>query len=364
MCLVSNVGSYAEEPIFSITRDGSGNVISLDYFGPAEGLKRLKIDGKEIHELQTLRSVFLNHHEISDEEIDYLVSLRSVVDIRIGDIPEEVVMTEEQLSRIGQMTWIESLTLSRRPESHEAWSFINKLTDLKSLRIIYDFYDQASLYLVDLSQLEELYINGDLSHIAAENITKLQNLKDLTVISSDIDDQFVCTISSLPRLTRFDIKSYSYSKKKLTPKVFDAIAGMKGLQSLEMNIQASAEDLMPLSELASMEKLVLYNCERISFSLTGKMPKLRSLNLGGNQNSETLKYIVGHENIRVLDLYQTLCSEQLVDVLSSLPNLERVVLKGWEDSEALDYAKMQLENFSILQRYNGQFLIVKHGHDF
>lgn len=200
------------------------------------------------------------------------------------------------ISFIANFTYLEKLNLSKNPIKD--LSAIKNLKKLKELDITGTKVDTL-LYLEKLTGLEILTISGlpitSLNHLAG-----LTNLKELTCSANKIKS--LEPLKNLILLEELDI-SLNYDIKDVVP-----ITGLANLEKLVMN-KVEIGSLEPLTPLVNLIYLDCYNAGISDLSPIKKLPKLMHLDLSHNSISDlgplrSLRYItfLGLGSTKVSDL--------------------------------------------------------------
>lgn len=245
----------------------------------------------------------------------------------------------------------------------------------ESCNVIYDVYKEAKqvaiisipslLHLEQYTDWEYLSINEDLLFDDVCSLSKLENLKGLSLNTGMLDDiSCLSNLKNLQYLSIPNIKKYKYPSLELLANMKEleylnindannaSISGeiLKNLTKLkQLNISSiSFEDYSFLEHLTNLEELcvaetTISDADLIAIS---KLINLRYLNLRGNENFVTIDPLESLVNIEYLDLGR--CeSLKSIGAIADMKNLKELSMDYCfevSDIEAVE----NLENLRML----------------
>ncbi|KAL6635653.1 RNI-like protein [Neocallimastix sp. 'constans'] len=273
--------------------------------------------------------------------------------------------------------------------------FISKLPIYKSIKKFkyieyrdfnYNSKTFNSTYFTKLSNLEELEFKfsgkteqGRMSHTEngniGKNVLKLSdNIKKLTLVSIDLEEENIDEISKLSNLEKLDLKNseirvmapnkYLECLKNLNNltelaikhsgiKVFDFIYSLKNLKKLYLNNpKMEDDDIHNLSKLTDLEELTLYDVycsEDLNYDELKSLTNLKSLALHdiytiSEYFTEIPNFVFYLTNLRELNVT---CAtlKSIPSQIFSLKNLESLNISDAE----IDSVSIDLTNFKNLK---------------
>lgn len=262
------------------------------------------------HNLPGLRRLTLVRHDVSVQELKYIATLTRVVALDVGSVTwglkeDEVSVSGEGLSQIGNMVWLEELEINASGLGEEGWSFLTNCNALRSLRIGRDvpvtdsFFEQVA----NCQSLEILEIRGtnrSFSDSALVHVAKLGNLKVLRLSSTRLTDNGVESLGQLVNLEMLNVYG------PLTAKSLDHARPLRNLRHLGLSIKSAPAPAMAIvASFANLETLDLASAE-----------------LGDAELAE----LRGHRSLRRLYLNNTKVTARSLEMLESIKSLEHVSL--------------------------------------
>ncbi len=300
------------------------SIDSLEGIEYAVNLKKLSIDGYNIHSLSPLAGLTsLTNLEIGRmRSTDDISPLSGLINLTELDLNNGIV---EDLSPISGLTNLTTLDLSYTNVSD--LSPISGLTNLTTLNLYYAIISDLSPIsgLTNLTTLDFSYTNvNDLSPISGltnlttlkfnhanvtniDSISGLTNLTTLIISQNKIND--VSPISGLTNLTTLD--AWGNQIVDVSP-----ISGLINLTYLDLT-ENDIKDLSSLSNLTNLEALFLMRNEISDISCISEMNNLVALNINNNHISD-------------------------VSVVSKFPNLQELNAKN----QVISYDAGEIESVS------------------
>jgi len=246
----------------------------------------------------------------------YRGQLGEMVEVEKGSwrIPgEPVYCTVDDIDKILiVLLWINP----EDPESRNSLENIDLLYNLKELYIDGENLDKVDFSPISsLYNLEELVIDG--------NITRLPDLTSLERLNKiDIKKAALESLEGIgaPNVKRIEIEAVNGNIDSLAPlnnmlmleaiyitclsdKVLK-IADMANMPSLKvLNFSGGKIDMHGIERLASLEDLVIYDCEPFNFEGIGRLNNLRGLMLNLISDNPSIDFLRGMPNIIYLDLF-------------------------------------------------------------
>jgi hypothetical protein len=331
-------GSAYAQP-FEVVRDPQGSVVILNYFGDGEYLENFQVDGKRLGSINSLQEVRLNNHDITDSELRFLATLKTVTSIDIGELAVEIELSGDELQQLGRMNWLTSLSVMETGLNAQDWRFLNALTKLERLSIYMEFSDDSAPYLAGLKQLREIHLGGEFTSITVRLIANLPQLQNVTLSSSSLDSGAIEHLKALPNL-----KTLSICSDRSTKAIFVQLGELEQLRGLNICMPVDQESLEQIKGLRLLTELSIKPTNGILFSLTEFMPQLRELRLFGSQETATLQKLANHPALETLLISESTLNIEAIDVLKSIPNLKMLHLEAWESPSAEHKASEELSH--------------------
>lgn len=293
-------------------------VVAVEYYG-SSGLR-----GARLHELDHLEGVSIVYGtRLSLDDIEYLSSLKRVIDIQFGgNLGDESVVFEGGTSKLGKMKSLETVFLCKKKMKDADLKFVAELPKITYLEFIADtnpwgedgptVTDKSAEHLGRAESLKDLCIYGggsfsdrfisvltggvqDLEHLdlgsdqlTDESLrllaTRCVKLKWLDIGSNQFTDQGVHHLANAKSLEMLWVASNS-----LTSKCAQSMAGLKRLRHLELTVSSIEDnDLRVLANLPKLEILALRKpvLTDKQFAMFRNHPTLESAFLNGSQLSE------------------------------------------------------------------------------
>lgn len=240
------------------------------FYGSTEWLFSSRDEMSRWNEMPDLRQVSLANTNVTKDLIQYVSTLRSVIDFEIGFSPEEIEMLPGAIEPIGEMHWLKRLDIANHEAvDHSDFDFFSKMKSLEFLELSgrpvkFNAFRKI-LALPSLKELTLLGITGD----------GIGNDSDLPIAATEIltireltDSELVLPIlKALPKLCElrvglpelgdreFAILAQSKSLKKLSvsTKVFSTQNRSITLESLEeLEIEVTSGEFLDLTTVARM----------------------------------------------------------------------------------------------------------------
>lgn len=252
---------------------------------------------------------------VSQEEIEWIGQLSNIRSLSMGIDDDDI-----DLSPIAELRELEELHIMVHSESKELdLAFVSKLTQLKKF-YLYRGSGQWT-YLSGLKQLEELEIidsevknlsflkeltqlkEVSLSMVSDSDIEYLKKLKELVSLYLEgYNIRNIRCLNEMKNLTYIYLAEMESSPENKESIPVDAFCKMDMLSQVYL-IRMNFKDMTPISLLPNVEKLVLVETGIESIRCLEKLPKLRELEIYGEDNeqvkNEAVKYFFDIETIVV-----------------------------------------------------------------
>ncbi|MEX2672550.1 MAG: hypothetical protein WD294_10615 [Phycisphaeraceae bacterium] len=331
-------------------------VVGISYSGPAEWLVAQEHPRSHWHKLPALERIEFVDTSVTSEQIEYVAQLESVTRVRFWTCDYEA----NALRPLGKMTWLKGLEI-------DFSSFrVNDFTDLKPQPEFCDFIGKlVNLQSLDLCVGESVPIGEE----TFRAITKLENLRELNIRLQELDAETLGLVSKLSQLEffRFEglenplpllegLRGHRRLKTLFASRVDDRhLATLASLASLEMlSLDGkSIGSLAPLANLTNLRSLMMrfhaYKAEELGWMQ--ELPQLEMISVWGSLGEDlSLEGLRGHEGLRKLWFYYVRLSVEDLEVLASMPNLEKLLVGNEPDSEWHVAAKRRLAGVEIYTR--------------
>ena len=287
--------------------------------------------------------------------VDYLGTVTRVF---FGDDSENSGLTDHVLAEIGQLSYLEDLSLKdwKRVATDAGLAHIQKLSRLKGLDIIFSDGRRVDLSIVEnLTELERLELrflsisDADLSHLS-----KLVRLKDLSICVSPrpagsaplIGNAGLAYLEPLRGLESLVLDGTHVSTEGLAH-----LRGMGRLRSLMLG-GTRVTSLEPLKDLVGLEFLGLHQTPMTDSGLApvARFSRLKHLGLGATPIGDAgLVHIGRSASLEYLDLGRTKVTDAGMAHLADLPALQTLDL--WR-TDVGDAGVIRLPAFPRLKRLN------------
>jgi hypothetical protein len=193
----------------------SGECYSAHFVATPPGLDN-GLDKAEIQKLREVDSIMFSHHKVSPAELQLISKLHNVVELRLGDLPDEIEIEFSGLKSLSSMIWLEDLSVAADGIPIRQWTFLEGLQRLKHLSLTGGDVSDAVLKLVPAkAPLESVRIFGTLSDESAETFKKFPSLKELEIVSDFLTSDFITRISKGFSLKKIDLRSKLLSAEEM-----------------------------------------------------------------------------------------------------------------------------------------------------
>ena len=271
-------------------------LLNLQSFANIANLKSLDLgrtptrdeELKHLSNLKSLEILRINSPNITDEGIEYLLSLKNLkeLELRASEISDQGLKHLSNLKSL-QMLWVGGNTIT-----DEGIKYLLSLENLRGLALAWSnntvrITDEGSKHLSNLKSLESLRLGGN--RITDEGIAYLSTLEHLKKLElvwyATIGDLGLKHLSQLKSLEYLDLGYES----PITDEGISYLTSIEKLKGLKIRkSQISNEGLKHISQLKSLEYLDLSYVKTFTDEGIGyltSLENLKKLNLSGTQNS-------------------------------------------------------------------------------
>jgi hypothetical protein len=338
--------SFSQEAITNgvrFTRDGSGRIVGLTYFG-RDGLRQ-----SAPQDISNLIRVEISYGTtLKKEDVEFLSSLQSVEELSFGgNLDDEYVVIEGSLAPLAILKRLESVFLCKRDMSDSDLSFLAQLPNLQQLEFLAgpnpshesgsSVTDACAESIKKAKSLRWLRIDGQsqLSDRFVDEITqRLTKLEHLVLDSEHLTDRSLQLISErCSNLRSLDLWSKHFTDKGvtylaaatklediwlevplLTHESVSALAELKNLRRLLMAVPSMTNDAaQKVANLPALEILCLRNTPLSDeqFAMFANHPKLESIFANG----------------------RNLTTENVLQVIATMPKLDHIELLEARDTQ-------------------------------
>jgi internalin A len=236
------------------TRVGDAGMIHV---GKYPGIKYLALDQQitdkgllPLQNARTLEYIYLHRSKITDQGLAYLKGLPKLETLDVGGTP----ITNAGAKSIGMMTSLKHLDISDTGITDAGLPALSGLTRLETLYANQRITNVGLKQLLVFKKLKILDLSGaPITNAGAATIANIQDLEELALSGTKIDDAALKQLSQLKRL-----KALELSFTGVTSRGLAHLAGMKRLNTLSLSWGKLTEaDLRMLAELPSIKTVVL-----------------------------------------------------------------------------------------------------------
>ncbi|KAK9872253.1 hypothetical protein WA026_017054 [Henosepilachna vigintioctopunctata] len=296
-CFICGKCSSTDEKIIELdyTRCGLSDV-PFEVYSSSRTLEVLHLEGNKLRDLspQLFQCIDLKYLNVGDNEINSLPPL------------------------ISKLSNLQMLILSKNALVIESMSpNMDKLSKLTTLDISMNDLGKVPDSLMNLINLQQLYLNDIGIEYIPANIGRLSNLKIL-----ELRDNYVEELpKSIKRLTNLQRLDVSDNNLNLVEEIGESHNNLTELWLNGNNIDKLPETIIHLKKLNDLD--ASYNCLKSVPKDIGQCTKITNLILSFN-NLDSLPRSIGNmRNLQILKLEGN-CLDELPESISKLNNLEEL----------------------------------------
>jgi hypothetical protein len=340
--------SFSQEPSSQDARtrsDKQGRIVGLTYLGQG-GLRQ-----SAPKDVSSLTNVVISYGTtLTRDDIEFLASLQNVEELSFGgNLDDEYVAIEGDLSPLGKLKRLESVFLCKRDMRDSDLAFLRELPNLRSLEF--------------LAGPNPFHENGSsVTDACAESIGQARNLRWLEIYNGDkLSDRFIEGISqhleelehlhlgsdnltdrSLQLLAKQfgNLKSIDLYSKQFTDQGVAFLASAKQLQKVWLECPLlTNESVSVLTELRDLRHLLI-TAPTVTNEVVEKVAKLPELQILCLRNTplsdEQFAMFANHPKLEsIFANGRNLTTENVLQVIATTPRLEHMTLaeaKATQDS--------------------------------
>ena len=332
-------GSFSQEPSSQDARtrsDKQGRIVGLTYLGQG-GLRQ-----SAPKDVSSLTNVDISYGTtLTREDIEFLASLQNIEELSFGgNLDDEYVAIEGDLSPLGKLKRLESVFLCKRNMHDRDLEFLRELPNLKALEFI--------------AGPNPFHENGSsVTDVCAESIGQAKNLRWLEIYNGDkLSDRFIEGISqhleelehlhlgsdnltdrSLQLLAKQcgNLKSIDLYSKQFTDQGVAFLASAKQLQKVWLECPLlTNESVSVLTELKDLRHLMI-TAPTVTNEVIEKVAKLPELQILCLRNTplsdEQFAMFANHPKLEsIFANGRNLTTENVLQVIATMPRLEHMTL--------------------------------------
>jgi hypothetical protein len=332
-------GSFSQEPSSQDARtrsDKQGRIVGLTYLGQG-GLRQ-----SAPKDVSSLTNVDISYGTtLTREDIEFLASLQNIEELSFGgNLDDEYVAIEGDLSPLGKLKRLESVFLCKRNMHDRDLEFLRELPNLKALEF--------------LAGPNPFHENGSsVTDACAESIGQAKNLRWLEIYNGDkLSDRFIEGISqhleelehlhlgsdnltdrSLQLLAKQcgNLKSIDLYSKQFTDQGVAFLASAKQLQKVWLECPLlTNESVSVLTELKDLRHLMI-TAPTVTNEVIEKVAKLPELQILCLRNTplsdEQFAMFANHPKLEsIFANGRNLTTENVLQVIATMPRLEHMTL--------------------------------------
>jgi hypothetical protein len=332
-------GSFSQEPSSQDARtrsDKQGRIVGLTYLGQG-GLRQ-----SAPKDVSSLTNVDISYGTtLTRDDIEFLASLQNIEELSFGgNLDDEYVAIEGDLSPLGKLKRLESVFLCKRNMHDRDLEFLRELPNLKALEFIAGpnpFHENGSSVTdacaESIGQAKNLrwleIYNGDkLSDRFIEGISQhLEELEHLHLGSDNLTDR------SLQLLAKQfgNLKSIDLYSKQFTDQGVAFLASAKQLQKVWLECPLlTNESVSVLTELKDLRHLMI-TAPTVTNEVIEKVAKLPELQILCLRNTplsdEQFAMFANHPKLEsIFANGRNLTTENVLQVIATMPRLEHMTL--------------------------------------
>jgi hypothetical protein len=331
--------SFSQEPSSQDARtrsDKQGRIVGLTYWGQG-GLRQ-----SAPKDVSSLTNVVISYGTtLTRDDIEFLASLQNVEELSFGgNLDDEYVAIEGDLSPLGKLKRLESVFLCKRDMRDSDLAFLRELPNLRSLEF--------------LAGPNPFHENGSsVTDACAESIGQARNLRWLEIYNGDnLSDRFIEGISqhveelehlhlgsdnltdrSLQLLAKQcgNLKSIDLYSKQFTDQGVAFLASAKQLQKVWLECPLlTNESVSVLTELRDLRHLLI-TAPTVTNEVVEKVAKLPELQILCLRNTplsdEQFAMFANHPKLEsIFANGRNLTTENVLQVIGTMPRLEHMTL--------------------------------------
>ena len=331
--------SFSQEPSSQDARtrsDKQGRIVGLTYWGQG-GMRQ-----SAPRDVSSLTNVDISYGTtLTRDDIEFLASLQNLEELSFGgNLDEEYVAIEGDLSPLGKLKRLESVFLCKRDMRDSDLAFLRESPNLRSLE-----------FLVGPNPFHE---NGSsVTDACAESIGQAKNLRWLEICNGDkLSDRFIEGISqhleelehlhlgsdnltdrSLQLLAKQcgNLKSIDLYSKQFTDQGVAFLASAKQLQKVGLECPLlTNESVSVLTELKDLRHLLI-TAPTVANEVVEKVAKLPELQILCLRNTplsdEQFAMFANHPKLEsIFANGRNLTTENVLQVIGTMPRLEHMTL--------------------------------------
>jgi len=331
--------SFSQEPSSQDARtrsDKQGRIVGLTYLGQG-GLRQ-----SAPKDVSSLTNVVISYGTtLTRDDIEFLASLQNVEELSFGgNLDDEYVAIEGDLSPLGKLKRLESVFLCKRDMRDSDLAFLRELPNLRSLEF--------------LAGPNPFHENGSsVTDACAESIGQARNLRWLEIYNGDkLSDRFIEGISqhleelehlhlgsdnltdrSLQLLAKQfgNLKSIDLYSKQFTDQGVAFLASAKQLQKVWLECPLlTNESVSVLTELRDLRHLLI-TAPTVTNEVVEKVAKLPELQILCLRNTplsdEQFAMFANHPKLEsIFANGRNLTTENVLQVIGTMPRLEHMTL--------------------------------------
>jgi hypothetical protein len=331
--------SFSQEPSSQDARtrsDKQGRIVGLTYLGQG-GLRQ-----SAPKDVSSLTNVVISYGTtLTRDDIEFLASLQNVEELSFGgNLDDEYVAIEGDLSPLGKLKRLESVFLCKRDMRDSDLAFLRELPNLRSLQFLAGpnpFHENGSSVTdacaESIGQARnlrwlEIYNGGKLSDRFIEGISQhLEELEHLHLGSDNLTDR------SLQLLAKQcgNLKSIDLYSKQFTDQGVAFLASAKQLQKVWLECPLlTNESVSVLTELKDLRHLLI-TAPTVTNEVVEKVAKLPELQILCLRNiplsDEQFAMFANHPKLEsIFANGRNLTTENVLQVIATMPRLEHMTL--------------------------------------
>jgi hypothetical protein len=309
-------GSFSQEPSSQDARtrsDKQGRIVGLTYLGQG-GLRQ-----SAPKDVSSLTNVDISYGTtLTREDIEFLASLQNIEELSFGgNLDDEYVAIEGDLSPLGKLKRLESVFLCKRNMHDRDLEFLRELPNLKALEF--------------LAGPNPFHENGSrVTDACAESIGQAKNLRWLEIYNGDkLSDRFIEGISQqLEELEHLHLGS-----DNLTDRSLQLLAKQCGnLKSIDLYSKQFTDQGVAFLASAKQLQKVWLECPLLtneSVSVLTELKDLRHLMITApTVTNEVIEKVAKLPELQILCLRNTPLSDEQFAMLANHPKLESIFANG------------------------------------
>lgn len=333
------INSFSQEPFSRGARfrsDEQGRIVGLTYWGRG-GLRQ-----SAPKDVSNLTNVEISYGAtLTRDDIEFLASLQNIEELSFGgNLDDEYVAIEGDLSPLGKLKRLESVFLCKRDMRDGDLAFLRELPNLRTLEFLAgpnplnengsSVTDACAESIGQVRTLRwlRIYNGGKLSDRFVEGIS--QHLKELEYL--DLDSEHL-TDRSLQILAKQcgNLKSIDLYSKQFTDQGVASLASAKQLQEVWLESPLlTNESVNVLTELKDLRHLLI-TVPTVTNDVVEKVAKLSELQILCLRNTplsdEQFAMFANHPKLEsIFANGRNLTTEKVLQVIATMPKLDHMEL--------------------------------------